>query len=72
MAYKYYQKHKEKIRTEVRERYQNLFEEEEKRRKMARDRYQNLSEEKKGKKRQYHRGRNKNIFQEQRQIKLSI
>ena len=36
MTNKYYQQHKEELRTETRERYQNLSEEEkEKRRKMA-------------------------------------
>ena len=50
MVNNYYQKHKEKLRKEGRERYQNLFEEEkEKRRKKAADRYQNLSEEQKEK-----------------------
>ena len=50
MVNKYYQKHKEKLRKETRERYQNLSEEEkEKRRKKARDTYQNLSEEEKRK-----------------------
>ena len=40
MVNKYYQKHKEKLRKEARERYQNLFEEEkDKRRKKVRDRY---------------------------------
>ena len=47
MVNKYYQKHKEKLRKEARERYQNLSEEEkEKRRKKVRDRYQNLSKKK--------------------------
>ena len=56
MVNKYYQKNKEKLQKEARERYQNLSEEEkEKRQKMARDRYQNLSEEEREKKHQYHR-----------------
>ena len=46
----YYQKRKEKLRKEARERYQNLSEEEkEKKQKKDWDRYQNLSEEKKEK-----------------------
>ena len=50
MVSKYYQKHKEKLRKEAQERYQNLSEEEkEKWQKKARDRYQNLSEEEKKK-----------------------
>ena len=53
---KYYQKHKEKLRKQVRERYQNLSEKEkEKRQRKARDRYQNLSEEEKEKKVEYTR-----------------
>ena len=52
MVNKYYQKNKEKLRKEARERYQNLCEEEkEKRQKKAQDRYQNLSEGEKEKKR---------------------
>ena len=48
MINKYYQKHKERLRKEARERYQNLSEEEKgKRRKKVRDRYQNLPEERK-------------------------
>ena len=48
MVSKYYQKNKEKLGKEARERYQNLSEEEkQKRRKKARDRYKNLSEEEK-------------------------
>ena len=43
MVNKYYQKHKEKLRKEARERYQNLSEDEkDKRRKKVRDRCQNL------------------------------
>ena len=48
MTISYYQKHKEELRKESRERYQNLSKEErEKRQKKTRDRYQNLSEEEK-------------------------
>ena len=51
MTNNYYQKHKEKLQKEAREKYQNLSEEEkDKRGKKARDRYQNLSEEEKEKK----------------------
>ena len=54
MVNKYYKKHKEKLRKEARERYQNVFaEEKEKMWKKAQDRYQNLSEEKKEKKVEY-------------------
>ena len=50
MVNKYYQKNKEKLRKQARERYPNLSEEEkEKRRKTSRDRYKNLSEEEKEK-----------------------
>ena len=46
MTQEYYQKHKERLQKEARERYQNLSEEEEeKRRRKARERYQNLTEE---------------------------
>ena len=50
MVNKYFQKNKEKLRKEARERYQNLPEEEkDKRRKKIRERYQNLPEEQKKK-----------------------
>ena len=43
-----YQKHKERLRKEARERYQNLSEEEkDKKCKYARERYQNFTEEEK-------------------------
>ena len=46
MTQEYYQKHKERLQKEARERYQNLSEEEkEKRRRKAREIYQNLTEE---------------------------
>ena len=46
----YYQKHKERLRKEAREKYQNLSEEEKgKRQKEAWERYQNLTEEEKEK-----------------------
>ena len=50
MVNKYYQKHKEKLQKEARERYQNLSEEEkDERQKNVPDRYQNLPEEQKQK-----------------------
>ena len=68
MVNKYYQKHKAKLREEVREKYQNLSEEEKKKgQKNARDRYQNLSEEEKEKKRH---DRNKNLFEEKKEKKV--
>ena len=68
MAINYYQKHKEKLRIEACERYQNLSDEEkEKRRKKVWERYQNLPEEKKEKKRQYHRERHKNLSEKLKQ-----
>ena len=51
MVNKYYQKHKERLRKEARERYPNLSEEEkDERQKKARERYQNFTEEEKEKK----------------------
>ena len=45
MMDKYYQKHKEWLQKEARERYQNLSEEEkDKKRKKTRERYQNFSD----------------------------
>ena len=53
----YYQKNKERLSKKVRERYQNLPEEEkDKRHQYAPDQYRNLSEEEKVKKHQYGRG----------------
>ena len=47
---KYYQKHKERLAKEARERYQNISDEEKnKRQKEARERYQNFTEEEKEK-----------------------
>ena len=46
MVNKYYQKHKERLRKEVHERYQNLSEEEkDKKRRKVRERYQNFTKE---------------------------
>ena len=55
MTNKYYQKHKARLRKEVRKRYQNLSEEEKDKtaKKNVRDRYQNIPEEKKQKLREY-------------------
>ena len=65
MTNKYYQKQKEKLRKEARERYQNLSEEEkDKRQKKVWERFQNLPEEEKEKKSQYHRECNKNLSEE--------
>ena len=65
MKNKYHQKHKERLRKEARERYQNLSEEEKnKRRKKAQDRYQKFTEEKKEKERQYYCELNKNLPEE--------
>ena len=48
MVNNYYQKHKEKLRKEARERYKHLSEgKKEKRRKKARERYQKCTEEEK-------------------------
>ena len=68
MVNKYYQKHKEKLRKEARERYQSFSEKEKekKTKKKVQDKYQNLSEEEKEKKRQYHRERNKNLSEEEK------
>ena len=52
MVSKSYQKHKERLRKEARERYQNLSEKKDKRLKKARERYENLTEEEKEKRRQ--------------------
>ena len=55
MVNKYYQKHKERLRKEVRERYQNLSEEEkDKKRRKVRERYQNFTKEVKEKRHQYY------------------
>ena len=51
MTTNYYQKHKEKLRKEARERCQNLSQEEkDKKRKQIRERYQNFNKEEKEKK----------------------
>ena len=78
MVNRYYQKHKEKLRKEARERYQNLSEvekykrqkkirEEKERQLQYRDRNKNLSEEEKEKKieftRNYYLAHKKRIFE---------
>ena len=69
MANKYYQKNKEKLRKEARERYQNLSEEEkEKRQKRLKTDIKIFP--KKKKERQYHRDRNKNLSEEGKQKKV--
>ena len=68
MANNYYWGHKERLRKEAREKYQNLSEEEKcKMQRKARERYQNFTEEEKGKKHQYYRERNKSLSEEQKQ-----
>ena len=52
MASKFYQKHKERLRKEVRGRYQNLSEEEKE--KKSQVCFQNFTEEEKEKKHQYY------------------
>ena len=54
MVNKYHQEHKERLRKEPREGYQNLSEEKDKRRKKAQQRYQNFTEEEKTKRCQYY------------------
>ena len=79
MLNKYYQKHKERLQKEARERYQNLYEEgKDKRRKKFRDKFQNLPEEKKQKlcecmKKYYlaHKKQLFSLFREPRTIKLA-
>ena len=62
MINKYYEKHKEKLRKDARERYQNLSKEEkDKRRKKARERYQNFIEEEKEKRGQYYQERKQKL-----------
>ena len=62
MVNKYYQKHKEILRKEARERYQNLSEEEkDKRRKKVRERYLNFTKVEKAKMRQYYHERKRKL-----------
>ena len=62
MVNKYYQKHKERLRKEVRESYQNLSEEEkDKKRRKVRERYQNFTKEVKEKRHQYYQEHKKKL-----------
>ena len=63
----YYQKNKEGLSEEARERYQNLSEEKHKKRQYARERYGNLSEEEKEKKHQCGRKRYKSFLEYKKQ-----
>ena len=73
MTSKYYQKHKERLQKEARERYQNLYEEEkDKRRKKSRERYQNFTEEEKEKKMcQYYQERKQKLPEYRRSYYLT-
>ena len=72
MTNDYYQKNKEKLWKEARERYQNLSEEEkDKKRQYALERYRNLSEAEKGKKRQYGREWYKSLLQDEYRTNFS-
>ena len=63
---KYYQRIKERLRKEVRKKYQDLFEgEKHKRRKKPCEKYQTFTEAEKGKKRQFYRKPNRNLFEDQ-------
>ena len=62
MINNYYQKHKERLPTEARERYQNLSEEaKDIRHEKVREGYQNFTEEEKEKRRQYYQERKKKL-----------
>ena len=62
MVSKYYQKHKERLRQEVHERYQHLSEvEKDKMQIKARERYQNFTEKEKEKRGQYYQKRIKKL-----------
>ena len=66
MKNNHYQKHKERLRKEVREKYQNLSEEKKGKKSPDKD-IQNFTEKEKEKKCQYHRELNKNLSKEQKQ-----
>ena len=72
MTNKYYQKHKEKLWKEAREKYQNISKEENDKRQRRPETYQNLSEEEKEKKCQYHCNYNKNLSEEQKQKQVEF
>ena len=64
MVNKYYQKHEERLQKEVRERYQNLSEEQkDKKRRKVRERYQNFTKEvkEKEKRHQYYQEHEKEL-----------
>ena len=62
MVNNYHQKHKERLRKEERERYQNLSQEEkDERRRKAGERYANFTEEEKEKRHQYYLERKKKL-----------
>ena len=66
MTNNYYQKNKEKLQKEARERYQNLFKEEkDKKRQYTRKQHRNFSEEEKEMRRQYGRERYKNLLEDE-------
>ena len=71
MVHKYYQKHKEKVRKEACEKYQNLFEDEkEKNEKWPREDIKIFMQKKeKEKKRQYYHERNKNLSDKEKEKK---
>ena len=73
MVSKYYQKHKERLQKEAREKYQNLSEEEkDKRRKKAREKYLNFTEEENGKRCQYYQERKQKLPEYRRTYYLHI
>ena len=66
MTNNYYQKNKEKLQKEARERYQNLFKEEKgKKRQYTRKQHRNFYEEEKEMRRQYGRERYKNLLEDE-------
>ena len=75
MVNKYYQKHKEKLRKEVRERYHNLSEEEKEKRQKRPDTDIKIFLKRKKisallKSSQYYREQNKNISEEEKEKKV--
>ena len=71
MVNKHYQKHKERLQKQARERYQTLSEEKkDKRQEKAREIYQNLTEEEK-KRLRYYQERKKNLPQYRRNYHLT-
>ena len=68
----YYQKRKEKLRKEARERYQSLFEEEKEKSKKRIETDIKIFLKRKRKKRQYHHECNTNLSEKKKKRKLSI